>query len=69
MTAASLLVPDFALQLPLRMRTHDRLALRAQGLRLLQHPRVSKGMFARANGAVPNIFREVLRVRKDLCLG
>ena len=69
MTPAALLMPHLALQFPSRVRSHDLLAFLPKRLRLLEHPRVTRGMFRRANGAVANVLREVLRMREDLCLG
>ena len=69
MTPAALLMPHLALQFPSGVRSHDLLTFLPKRLRLLEHPRIARGMFRCANRAVPNVLREVLRMREDLCLG
>ena len=68
MTPTALLMPHLALQFPSRVRSHDLLAFLPKRFRLLEHPRVARGMFRRANRAVSNVLREVSDVCEDLCL-
>lgn len=64
MRPAPLLMPNLALQFPRWMPTYDFLALPADILRLLDHPRVRLCMLARPHCPEPNAFREVLCMRQ-----